>query len=57
MIFSLFCKHKWKGHSKKTTSVSTTEVVSETKIQEHTYHNTTEILICEKCGKIKRLQY
>lgn len=61
MLFSkLLCKHKWVSHSKKEKSEKTfvrniigdsfnpTDIVREYII---------EVLICEKCGKIKIIKY
>jgi hypothetical protein len=52
---TIFCKHKWKTHTKKVYewyekidgSWDKTQLVSET----------IEILICDKCGKLKKIKY
>lgn len=41
IIGKLFCMHEWKSHAKK----------------ENHYTETTEVLICENCGKVKVIKY
>lgn len=43
IINKLFCGHKWFTHAKQYYSNRAT--------------SNTEILICEKCGKIKQIEY
>jgi len=50
-----FCKHKWKTHTKKV--YGWTQKVEGTWDRTETVSETTEILICEKCGKITKLEY
>lgn len=63
LLDKLLCKHQWKVHSKKEYEWDETRVVKGT---EHWYHpqtetrhysETLEVLICEKCGKVKKLIY
>lgn len=56
----LFCKHKWKTHYKREVS-STTHIKN---LMGDGYNNTgitkdftREVLICETCGKIKKIEY
>jgi len=55
-----FCKHKWVSHSKeaKSTQVYVRNILGDnynpTDIIEKF---TKEVLICEKCGKIKIIKY
>lgn len=53
----LFCKHKWKSHSKESFQRETFQRVygGEVSLGKSIY--TTEVLICEICGKIKTIQY
>lgn len=59
----LLCKHKWKSHSKKVYKWDETQVVQgtehwrypKTEIQE--IEETVEVLICENCGKVKKIKY
>lgn len=59
----LFCDHKWKSYKKSFHEWETEEIVPGTKrwykprIQIQRYTETTEILICEKCGKIEKVKY
>lgn len=63
MFAQWFCKHKWKSHEKKVYEYDKFEVVPgsmltwEKHVERVTYSNTVEIMICEKCGKIKELNY
>ena len=45
----LFCTHKWISHAKNLYPNNT--------INGNRYDQTVEILICEKCGKIKQIMY
>tara|TARA_R110002020_G_scaffold465503_1_gene686952 strand:+ start:1227 stop:1403 length:177 start_codon:yes stop_codon:yes gene_type:complete len=51
----LFCEHKWKVHAKK--EYRWDEKVDGTWDKVETVSKTYEILICEKCGKIKKIIY
>lgn len=49
MIEKLFCTHSWKSHAKN--------IYRFDYLNNNKYEQTTEILICEKCGKIKQINY
>lgn len=51
----LFCKHKWKSHDKKarTNKIKDWENGNYITLREFT----REVFICEKCGKIKQIEY
>lgn len=50
----LFCGHKWKKHAKtQYTKGSNFDAL----IFKNKYEYTQEILICEHCGKIKKIEY
>jgi len=51
IIDKFLCLHLWKSHAKVQTSWI--EDLKEVQTNIHT----TEILICEYCGKIKKLEY
>ena len=59
MFKKLFCKHKWKVHNRDKILVK--ELDTDTKYWYtpiwYQYYETTEILICEECGKIKKIKY
>ena len=63
VISKFFCHHKWKTHSKEKVKWDELELVEGTELwlnpitQKKQYCETTEILICECCGKIKKLTY
>lgn len=63
IIKKLFCMHQWKTHAKETYEWTEKEVVEGTMlwpqplIQDKSYQDTVEILICEKCGDVKKLSY
>jgi hypothetical protein len=65
MFKNLFhrCNHKWVSHAKKEYTTIEKEIVDETEnwnepvIQEVSYSETREILICTECGKIKKIIY
>ncbi len=50
----MFCSHKWKLHAKKEYRW---EEENPFDGETHTYSNTYEVLICENCGKIKKIRY
>jgi hypothetical protein len=50
-----FCKHKWKSHNKQERTLS--ERVPYTDRYVVTKEFTREVLVCEKCGKIKQIEY
>ncbi len=60
MIPQLFCKHKWQTRTKftKTYKIFVQNIIGDgynpTDIKRDI---TIEILVCEKCGKIKKLKY
>lgn len=51
----LFCKHKWKSHHKEERTESFR--IPNTEEYVKTKDFTREVLICEKCGKIKTIEY
>ncbi len=51
----IFCKHKWKTHTKK--YYQWEQKVEGTWNRLETISETVEILICEKCGKIHKINY
>jgi hypothetical protein len=59
----LFCKHEWYSHAKETHEWDEIETIPETRFwlnpefQTISYSETTEVLICKKCGKIKIITY
>ncbi len=63
VIEKLFCGHKWDIHAKSSISYEKKEVLEDTKhwshpiIFEYAYTKTTEILLCQVCGKIKKITY
>lgn len=62
-MISLFCKHDWNVHSKEkyewdeTTAVKGTEHWYAPKWEHSHISETVEILICKKCGKVKKVVY
>lgn len=59
----LFCCHDWVVHSKKEYEWTEKELIPETRHWVYpewrikTYSETTEVLICKKCGKIRIITY
>lgn len=59
----LFCSHKWRTHTKKKyewdeeSIVSGTELWHQPKFKIQSYGNTVEVLICEHCGRVKKITY
>ncbi len=51
----LFCKHKWKTHTKKERSLSERVPLTDRSVLVKIF--TREVLICESCGKIKTIEY
>jgi Fe2+ or Zn2+ uptake regulation protein len=51
----LLCLHKWKTHTKKV--YNWTEKVEGTWDKIDNFSQTHEILICKRCGKIKKITY
>lgn len=49
IIDKLFCNHKWNSHAKN--------CYSNGEFNAGRIESTSEILICEKCGKIKQINY
>ena len=49
IVDKLFCTHKWSSHSKN--------LYPSTAINGNRMEQTVEVLICEKCGKIKQIMY
>ncbi len=54
-IKRLWCNHKWKLHAKK--EYKWTEKVEGTWDRLTNISETHEVLICEKCGAIKKIKY
>jgi len=50
----LFCKHKWKSHSKKEMRVEYFNRYNQPRGERDF---TKEVLICENCGKVKTIEY
>lgn len=50
ILEKLLCNHVWKNHAKTTSNLLQGYRVEGT-------ISTTEILICEKCGRIKKIVY
>lgn len=63
LFTELFCRHQWKSHCKEKYDWKERVVVPHTKYwlvpdtMEQEYSSVTEIFICEKCGKIKLIEY
>lgn len=61
MLFpQLFCKHKWSIHQKinKVERVFVSNVIGDGYNPTDARRDfTREVLICEKCGKIKKIEY
>jgi len=51
----LFCLHKWETHAKK--EYQWEEHIKGTWGKFEKVSETTEILICEECGKIEKIKY
>ena len=49
IVDKLFCTHKWGSHAKN--------LYPSTAINGNRMEQTVEVLICEKCGKIKQINY
>lgn len=49
------CKHKWTSHVKELYQRTTYRTRDDKEVGQSTF--TREILICEKCGKIKTIEY
>ncbi len=62
-VLQYFCRHKWNSITKETDTTIVDEIVEGTehwikpKFQKLTYIDFTEVLICEKCGKIEIINY
>jgi hypothetical protein len=55
LLTKIFCKHKWKTHAKKDYIWS--QKVEGTWDRVERVSTTSEVLICEKCGKIRQIEY
>lgn len=57
------CSHRWKQHTKKEYEWEERSLARGTEywirpiIENNTVNETIEVLICEKCGKIKTVKY
>lgn len=62
-IMQWFCSHQMVSHAKEKYEYTTKELVEGTEhwhhpiIQDITYSNITEVLICKECGKIEIIKY
>lgn len=54
-LIRMFCKHKWQTHAK--IDYSWIEKVEGTCDKTQNVGHTVEVLICEKCGEIKKIKY
>lgn len=56
LLSKIFCSHVWKTHAKKKYQLENWLMNSHLKYEPTgiTEQYTTEVVICEKCGKIKR---
>lgn len=54
-----FCKHVWKAHHRRETKIEYFDTKDNYNWYKIPLHKSiiTEILICEKCGKIKKITY
>ena len=55
LLTKIFFKHKWKTHAKKDYIWS--QKVEGTWDRVERVSTTSEVLICEKCGKIRQIEY
>ena len=55
VFLRFFCIHKWKSHAKKVDN--RIKKIEGTWSATETIYQTTEILICEKCGEINKIKY
>ncbi len=49
IIEKLFCTHSWKSHAKN--------LYPSNSVNNNRFEQTTEVLICQKCGRIKQINY
>lgn len=56
ILKKMFCMHKWISHDKRKMERFVRERYS-MKEWEKVEDYTKEVLICEKCGKIKQIEY
>lgn len=62
-ILKLFCRHDWRSFSKVKREWVEKELMKGTEYWIHPtivnteYEQITEVLVCEKCGKIKIIDY
>lgn len=60
MIRQLFCAHKWQSHSKekKSSEIFIRNIIGDNYNPTGIVQNVTvEVLVCQKCGKIKKIKY
>jgi len=63
LIEKLLCLHQWKRHDKKIYGWTETKIDDKTQfwinpvLTTSKFEKTIEILICEKCGKIHKIEY
>lgn len=55
ILKKFLCSHKWKTHAKK--EYEWNEHIEGTWGKFQRVGETTEILICQECGKIKKIKY
>jgi len=56
IIKKLVCLHAWESHAKKDDQWEEEKTINK-ELYKTKYHEITEILICNKCGKIEKLIY
>lgn len=60
MLFNFLCNHNWRSHSKekKRTETYARNIIGDNYNPTGIVHVfTKEVLICEKCGKVKIIKY
>lgn len=63
LLKKLFCSHKWQTHTKEIHKWEQQDIVDGTAnwfnpvLETQQYKETTEVLICTECGKIKKIKY
>jgi len=58
IITKLFCPHKWHSHAKTTKMNPMYYMNTEEKLEVvQSSGKTTEVLICDSCGKVKVIRY
>lgn len=63
ILDKILCKHDWKTHTKKVYKWTKREPLPGTEYwynpiwQKIKYSETVEVLVCKKCGKVKKVFY